>query len=175
MGLLAYRGKSPSVAEGAFVAPGAVLIGDVRLAEGASVWFNAVLRADYEPITVGRNSNIQDGAVVHIDKGVPTVIGENVTVGHGAVVHGATVGDGALIGMNSTLLSGARIGARCVVAAGAVVPENVVFGDEELIVGVPAKSIGSVKPAVLEWMKSNCEGYVRLGAEYRSKVGNWRE
>lgn len=148
------------------MAAGAVLIGDVHIGEGASVWFNAVLRADYEPIHVGKNSNIQDGAVVHIDRGFPTTIGEGVTVGHGAVVHGAVVGDRSLIGMNCTVLSGARIGKECLVAAGALVRENAVFGDRSLIGGVPAKLIAMVDDQMLQRMTQNADAYVMLALEY---------
>lgn len=164
--LIAYRGKRPKTAKSAFVAPGATLIGDVEVGEGASVWFNAVLRADYEPIFIGRNTNIQDGVVVHIDRGFPTRIGESVTVGHAAVVHGADVGDRSLIGMNSTLLTGSKIGSECLVAAGAVVRENAQFGDRALIAGVPAKQIGEVTDQMLDRMARNTADYVNLAAEY---------
>lgn len=166
MALIAYGDKRPKLARGAYVAPGAVLIGDVEVGEGASAWFNAVLRADYEPISIGRNTNIQDGVVVHIDRGFPTLIGESVTVGHAAVVHGAVVGDRSLIGMNSTLLTGSRIGKECLVAAGAVVRENAQFGDRALIAGVPAKQIGEVTDEMLERMARNTADYVRLAADY---------
>ena len=138
MKLLPFRGISPRIAQDAFIAPGAVLIGDVHVAAGASVWFNAVIRADHEPVYIGANSNIQDGAVLHIDHGLPVKIGENVTVGHGAVVHSATIDDGALIGMNATVLNGAHIGSGCVVGANALVTENAAFEPDSLILGVPA-------------------------------------
>ena len=161
-----YGGKKPRIANGVYVAPGAVLVGSVYLAAGVSIWYNAVLRADYEPIEIGRNSNIQDCVVVHIDHGHPAIIGENVTVGHSAVVHGAIVGDDCLIGMNSTLLTASKIGNGCLVAAGAVVREGAEFGDRALIAGVPAKQLGDVSDELLAEMSANTESYVRLSAEY---------
>lgn len=130
---------SPSLDENSFIAAGARVIGAVTLSEGASVWYNAVLRADSAPIAVGVGSNLQDNVSVHVDAGHPVVIGENVSVGHNAVVHGCTIGDGSLIGMGSVVLSGAAIGAGCLVAGGAVVLEGTVVPDGSLVAGVPAK------------------------------------
>ncbi|MDP6349901.1 MAG: gamma carbonic anhydrase family protein [Chloroflexota bacterium] len=166
MRLIPFRGKSPTVDPEAFIAPGAVLIGDVHIGPGASVWFNAVVRADHEPIYIGANSNIQDGAVVHIDHGIPVHIGENVTIGHAAVVHSATVGDGVLIGMNATVLNSAVIGAGAVVGGNALVTENAEFAPGSLIVGVPAKAIGTVRQQMRAWIVKNCAEYVKLGREY---------
>lgn len=137
--ILSVSGSAPRVHEGAFVASGARLIGDVTLAEGASVWYNAVVRGDSASITLGVGSNLQDNVSVHVDRDSPVVIGENVSVGHNAVVHGCTIGDGSLIGMGSVVLSGARIGAGCLVAGGAVVLEGTVVPDGSLVAGVPAK------------------------------------
>ena len=166
MKLIPFRGKTPQIAGDAFIAPGAVLIGDVHVASGVSVWFNAVIRADHEPVYIGANSNIQDGAVIHIDHGLPVRIGENVTVGHSAVVHSATVDDGALIGMNATVLNGAHIGSGSVVGGNALVTENAEFEPDSLILGVPARAVGQVKPEMRDWIVKNCAEYVRLGAEY---------
>lgn len=170
MRLIPFRGKTPTVAADAYIAPGAVLIGDVHIASGVSVWFNAVIRADHEPVYIGANSNIQDGAVVHIDHGLPVQIGENVTVGHGAIVHSATIEDGALIGMNATVLNGARIGRGAVVGGNALVTENAEFEADSLIVGVPARAIGRVKPDLREWIVKNCAEYVQLGREYAASA-----
>ena len=137
--VLALPGKTPSIDASAFVASGARLIGDVSLGEGASVWYNAVLRADGDSIRIGPGSNLQDNVSVHVDPGHPTLIGENVSVGHNAVVHGCTIGDGSLIGMGSVVLSGAVIGDGCLVAAGAVVLERSVMPAGSLVAGVPAK------------------------------------
>ena len=169
--LIPYDGNRPQVAGGVYLATGVVLVGSVYVAEGASIWFNAVLRADYEPIHIGKNTNIQDGTVVHIDHGFPTVVGDDVTVGHAAVIHGAVVGDGSLIGMNSTLLTGSRVGAECLVAAGAVIREHAEFGDRALIAGVPAKQIGTVSDDMFERMARNTRSYVSLGAEYLAMIG----
>ncbi|MHC4505456.1 MAG: gamma carbonic anhydrase family protein [Planctomycetota bacterium] len=132
----------PRVDTDAWVAPGVVVLGDVRIARGASVWYGCVLRSDIDlaPIEIGEDSNVQDGSVVHVDFGMPCVIGARVTIGHGATVHGVTIGDDCLIGMGAVLLSGAKIGAGSIVAAGAVVPEGKEFPPGSLIVGVPAKS-----------------------------------
>lgn len=137
--VLSVSGKTPELDPTAFVAAGARVIGAVRLGEGASVWYNAVLRADSDAIIVGAGSNLQDNVSVHVDAGHPVVIGENVSVGHNAVVHGCTIGDGCLIGMGSVVLSGAVIGAGSLVAGGAVVLEGAVIPPGSLVAGVPAK------------------------------------
>ncbi len=170
MKLIPFRGQHPRIADDAFIAPGAVLIGDVHIASGVSVWYNAVIRADHEPIYIGANSNIQDGAVLHIDHGLPVQIGENVTIGHAAVVHSATIDDGALIGMNATVLNGAHIGSGSVVGANALVTEHAEFEPDSLILGVPARAVGQVKPEMRKWIVKNCAEYVRLGAEYDAAI-----
>ena len=137
--VLSVAGLSPEVDESAFLAAGARVIGDVRLGPESSVWYNAVLRGDSASITVGAGSNLQDNVSVHVDAGSPVVIGENVSVGHNAVVHGCTVGEGSLIGMGSVVLSGAEIGPGCLVAGGAVVLEGTVVPPNSLVAGVPAK------------------------------------
>ncbi|MDL5486957.1 gamma carbonic anhydrase family protein [Microbacterium wangruii] len=137
--VLSVSDLAPQVPESAFVAAGARLIGAVTLGEGASVWYNAVLRADSGQITVGAGSNVQDNVSVHVDAGSPAVIGENVSIGHNAVVHGCTVQDGSLIGMGSVVLSGAVIGAGSLVAAGSVVLEGTIVPPGSLVAGVPAK------------------------------------
>ena len=124
-----------------YVAPSAVLAGDVTVEEGASVWHGAVLRGDFDSIVVGRDSNVQDNVVVHVDRGMPAMIGARVTVGHAAVVHGCTVGDDCLIGMNATINSGAVIGPGSLVASGAVVRESAEFPSGSVVAGVPAKVI----------------------------------
>lgn len=137
--VLAVSGRVPDVHTDAFVASGARVVGAVTLAEGASVWYNAVLRADGASISVGSGSNLQDNVSVHVDPGHPVVIGSDVSVGHNAVVHGCTIGDATLIGMGSVVLSGAVIGEGCLVAAGAVVLEGTVVPPGSLVAGVPAK------------------------------------
>ncbi len=125
----------------AFIASGAVIVGDVTLAELTSVWFNAVLRGDTTPITIGARSNIQDGAILHADPGFPAEIGEGVTVGHGAIVHGAKVGNNTIIGMGAILLNGAVVGENCIVGAGALITEGKIFPAGSLILGSPAKVV----------------------------------
>ena len=170
MRLVPFRNRQPQISENVFIAPGAILIGDVHVASGASIWFNAVLRADHEPIYIGTNSNIQDGAVLHIEHGLPVFVGKNVTVGHAAVVHSATVDDGVLIGMNATILNGAHIGAGCVVGGNALVTENAQFKPNSLILGVPGRVVGEVSPEMRRWVTKNCANYVALGKEYASSA-----
>nr|WP_274635673.1 gamma carbonic anhydrase family protein [Microbacterium bovistercoris] len=137
--VLSVGQAQPQIDESAFVAAGARIVGAVRLEEGASVWYNAVLRADGDTITIGAGSNLQDNVSVHVDAGSPVVIGRDVSVGHNAVVHGCTIGDGSLIGMGAVVLNGARIGEGCLVAGGAVVLENSDIPAGSLVAGVPAK------------------------------------
>jgi len=127
-----------------FVAPTAVLVGDVTIEEGASIWHGAVLRGDFDAISIGRDSNVQDNVVVHVDRGMPAKIGERVSVGHGAIVHGCSVSDVCLVGMNATINSGAMIGRGSLVASGAVVRESAEFPPDTLIAGVPAKVVRTV-------------------------------
>jgi carbonic anhydrase/acetyltransferase-like protein (isoleucine patch superfamily) len=143
-----------------WVAPGAYVIGRVRLGAGASVWFGAVLRGDNEEMRVGARTNIQDGAVLHSDPGFPLTIGEGVTIGHRAIVHGCTIGDNALIGMGATVLNGARIGRNCIVGANALVKEGAEFPDGSLIVGMPAKAIRSLDAAGAADLRRLAEHYV---------------
>lgn len=137
--VLALPGAAPTVHENAFVASGARVVGAVTLADGASIWYNAVLRGDSAAITVGARSNLQDNVSVHVDAGHGVTIGDDVSVGHNAVVHGCTIGDGSLIGMGSVVLSGVEIGPGCLVAGGAVVLEGTVVPAGSLVAGVPAK------------------------------------
>ncbi len=127
-----------------YVAPTAVLVGDVSVAEGGSVWHGAVLRGDFDAVVVGVDSNVQDNTVLHVDRGMPCVIGNHVTVGHSAVVHGSTVEDDCLIGMNATINSGARIGRGSLIAAGAVLKENAVIPEGSVVAGVPGKVLRKV-------------------------------
>lgn len=161
-----YRNQKPVIAESAFLAESAVVIGNVTLAEEANIWYGAVLRGDEGSITVGKRTNIQDNATVHTAKDFPVVLGEDITVGHNAVVHGCTVGDGTMIGMGAVVLNGAVIGKGCLIAAGALVKEGAVIPDGSLCVGVPAKIIRELDEAGKEKILDNAAMYVALAKEY---------
>ncbi|MEK7331306.1 MAG: DinB family protein [Candidatus Eisenbacteria bacterium] len=150
----------------AFIAPGAVVVGDVTLGAGASVWFNTVVRGDTAPVTVGEGSNLQDNVVVHVDEGQPAVIGARVTVGHRAVVHGCVIGDECLVGMGSVILSGARLGEGSLIGAGALVLENQAIPPGSLVLGTPGKVAGQVSAAQREGMRSGAAHYVALARSY---------
>ncbi|HWI30878.1 MAG TPA: gamma carbonic anhydrase family protein [Microbacterium sp.] len=157
--VLALEGAAPDLHPAAFVASGARVIGAVTIAEGASIWYNAVLRADGDRISLGAGSNIQDNVSVHVDSGSPVVIGENVSVGHNAVVHGCTIGDGSLIGMGSVVLSGAVIGEGCLIAGGAVVLEGAVIPPGSLVAGVPGKVRRQLTDDERDGILRNAEAY----------------
>jgi carbonic anhydrase/acetyltransferase-like protein (isoleucine patch superfamily) len=159
--------KTPRIAATAWVHPAATVIGDVTLGEDVSVWPTAVLRGDRDAILVGRSSNVQDGAVLHCDPGKPCVIGERVTIGHRAVVHGCTVEDGALIGIGAIVLNGAVVGAGSLVAAGAVVGEGMVIPPGSLVLGVPAKVRGPLNEDQRVRVEKGYETYVQLKDQYR--------
>ncbi len=152
--------------DGSFRASSAVLVGDVTAGDQSSFWFGAVVRGDVAAVRIGRRSNVQDNAVVHCDTGVPNVIGDDVVIGHGAVVHGKQVGDGSLIGMGATVLSRTVIGKGCLIAAGAVVPPDLVVPDGMVVMGVPGKIVRPVKPEELEYMRWLRGHYVELAEKY---------
>ena len=151
----------------AFLAPTAVVLGDVTLGARASVWYGAVLRGDMAPITVGEATNLQDGTIVHVDEGVPTTIGARVGVGHRAILHGCTVEDECLIGMGVILLNGVRVGSGSVIAAGAVVTEGVVIPPGSLVMGVPARVVRRVDDALRERIRHTWEHYVAEAERHR--------
>ena len=143
-----------------FIAPNATVIGNVRIGDQASIWFNAVVRGDNDPIIIGKGSNVQDGAVLHTDPGFTLLIGENVTIGHKAMLHGCSVGDGSLIGINAVVLNGAVIGKGCLIGANALVPEGMVVPDNSLVVGAPAQIKRSLSTEQIEGIRKNAEHYV---------------
>jgi carbonic anhydrase/acetyltransferase-like protein (isoleucine patch superfamily) len=151
---------------GYFVAHNATIVGEVSVGERSSFWFNAVVRGDVAPVTIGRRVNVQDGVVVHCDTDVPNVIEDDVTIGHGAIVHGMFVGRGSLIGMGSTVLSRTRIGKECLIAAGAVVPPGLEVPDRMLVMGVPAKIVRPLREQDLKYMHWLTEHYVELAEKY---------
>lgn len=160
----------PAIADSAWVADSAQVIGDVALGAGASVWFGAVLRGDNTRLQIGARSNIQEGAVLHSDAGQPLTLGDEVTVGHQAMLHGCTVGDGSLIGIQAVVLNGARIGKSCLVAAGAVVTEGKVFEDGWLIIGVPAKAVRPLTPQQIEGLARSAAGYVAKAQRFKAEL-----
>jgi carbonic anhydrase/acetyltransferase-like protein (isoleucine patch superfamily) len=151
---------------GYFVAHNATIVGDVEIGALASFWFNAVVRGDVAPVSIGRRVNVQDGVVIHCDTDVPNTIEDDVTIGHGAIVHGTFVGKGSLVGMGSTLLSRTRIGRECLVAAGAVVPPGLNVPDRMLVMGVPGKIVRPVTDRDLEYMRWLTGHYVELAQKY---------
>jgi carbonic anhydrase/acetyltransferase-like protein (isoleucine patch superfamily) len=153
-----------------WIAPSAVVIGTVILGRNASVWWNAVLRGDNDPIVVGENTNIQDGAVVHADPGFPTTIGRGVTVGHMVMLHGCTIGDNSLIGIGSIILNGARVGENCLIAANTLIPEGKEIPANSLVMGAPGKVARSVTPEHLAMMSRAAEHYVRNWQRYRREL-----
>ncbi|MFC3124102.1 gamma carbonic anhydrase family protein [Pseudoroseomonas globiformis] len=144
-----------------WIAPDAHVIGDVTLGDDVAFWFGAVARGDMVPIVIGARTNVQEGAMLHADPGAPLTIGEDVTVGHHAILHGCTVGDGSLIGMGATVLNNARIGAHCLVGANAVVTEGKEFPDYSLIIGAPAKVIRTFEPAMADKLRASATHYVK--------------
>lgn len=162
--------KAPKVGEQCYIAPSADVIGEVTLHDHASVWFNAVVRADNAPIVIGAKSNIQDGAVLHVDDGYPMTIGEGVTVGHKAMLHGCTIGDNTLIGINAIVLNGAKIGKNCVIGAGALITENTVIADNQLVLGAPGKAVKDVGEGVSKMLQLGANHYVEKSSDYTNNL-----
>lgn len=163
-----FEGKSPRIHPGCFVAENAVLIGDVTLEEDASVWYGAVLRGDAGSIRLGRGTNVQDCAVLHCDRGFDLTLGEQVTVGHCAIVHGATVGNRVIVGMHATLLNGCQVGDDCIIGAGALVREGQVIPPGSLVVGAPARVVRELTPEQRQTILWNGEHYVALAQKHRA-------
>ena len=151
--------KTPDIHPSAFVAPGAVVRGEVYLAENSSVFYNAVLRGDRAPISIGEGTNIQDNCVVHVEYDLPVTVGKNVTVGHGAILHGCTVGDETLIGMGAIVLNGAQIGKSCLIGAGALVTQNAVIPDGCMAVGSPARVKRPLTPEEMDGLRQSAADY----------------
>jgi len=165
-----FEGISPKIHATAFVAPGAMIIGDVTIGEDSGVWFNCVLRGDIDRIEVGSRSNIQDGTVVHLDTGTPVVIGDDVTIGHAAIIHACTIGDGALIGMGAIVLSGAQIGQDAIVAAGTLVREGQKIPPRSVAMGVPAQVKRDATPKDLKRARDGAKSYIVRGQITRQAV-----
>ena len=162
--------QQADIADNAFIAPSAVVIGDVKLQPESSIWFGAVLRGDIETITIGRGSNIQDGTVCHTDPNNPCTIGEFVTVGHMAMLHGCTIGDGSLIGIGATLMNGSSVGKECIVGAHALVTEGKKFPDGVVIMGAPAKVVRELNDDDRAKLRANAERYVARAKRYKQEL-----
>lgn len=170
MHVLPYKGVWPTIAPTAFIAPTAVIIGDVEIAEFASVWFGAVIRGDTAPIRIGARSNVQDNCVIHTDVGAPATVGADCSLGHGAIIHGATVGDGALIGMAATMLNHSEAGAGSIIAAGALLPEGKTIPAGQLALGSPARVARAVSDAERARVAEGLEHYLAYAREYRDAL-----
>ncbi|WP_414827495.1 gamma carbonic anhydrase family protein [Alteromonas sp. H39] len=164
------EGQTPKVGKDVYIAPGAHVIGDVVLKDNVSVWFNAVVRGDMDTITIGEDTNIQDGSVLHTDAGIPLALGKGVTVGHKVMLHGCSVGDYSLIGINAVILNGAKIGKGCIIGANALITENMEVPDFSLVVGSPGKIVKTLDNAVLDKLQASAEHYVENGRRYAREL-----
>ncbi len=170
MPILPYKGVWPTIEDNVFIAPGAMVIGDVTIREGASIWYNTVIRGDTAPIVIGRRTNIQDNCTLHVDPDSPLTIGDECTIGHGAVVHGATLGDQVLVGMKAVVLNHAQIGSRTIIGACALVGEHKNIPEGVLIVGIPAKYVRELTEAELEHIVTSAEGYYERSLEHKNSA-----
>ena len=158
----------PDLHDTVWVADSAQVIGNVTLGEGSSVWFGVVIRGDSDAISVGAGSNIQDNSTLHADVGMPLVIGKNVTIGHQVMLHGCTIGDGSLIGIQAVVLNNAKIGKNCLVGAGALVTEGKEFPDGSMILGSPAKAVRQLSPEQIEGLKMSAQDYMDNARRYKA-------
>ena len=170
MAIYQYDKLAPNLHPETFIAEDASVIGDVTLEQGVSVWPQAVLRGDNEAIHIGQHSNVQEGAAWHADPGFALTVGQGVTIGHQAMLHGCTIGDGALIGIQAVVLNGAVIGNNCLVGAGAIVTEGKVFPDNSLILGAPAKVVRELTVDAIASMQRNATEYVAKGQSFKEKL-----
>jgi carbonic anhydrase/acetyltransferase-like protein (isoleucine patch superfamily) len=164
-----FNGVRPRIGANVFIAPTAAVIGDVEIMDGASVWYGAVIRGDLAPIRIGRDTNIQDNCTIHVDAGQPAIIGASVVMGHNAVVHGCTIEDTCLIGINAVVLNGARIRSGSIVAAGAVVLEKQTIGPLELAAGIPAKVRRALPDQTRDDIRHDAEIYLQLSRDFRDR------
>jgi carbonic anhydrase/acetyltransferase-like protein (isoleucine patch superfamily) len=170
MAIYQLGASAPSIAASAYVAETSAVIGKVTVEEGASIWFGATIRGDNDRITIGRNSNVQEGAVLHTDPGFELTIADDVTIGHQAMLHGCSIGQGTTVGMQAVILNGARIGRNCLVGAGALVTEGKEFPDNALILGVPAKAVRTLTEDELAGMQRNTGGYVERAQHFKTQL-----
>lgn len=172
MPVFPFKNVCPTIAEDVFIAPGAMVIGDVTIHEGASIWYNAVVRGDVAPIVIGRNTNIQDNCTLHVDADAPLTIGDECTIGHGAVVHGATIGHHVLIGMKAVVLSHARVASGTIIGACALVAEHKTIPEGVLALGIPAKVARPLTAAESEHIITSAEGYAERGRLHKASTGS---
>ena len=165
-----HMGQVPAIHESCFVAETAVVIGSVVMKEQSSLWYNVVARGDYNDITIGRGTNIQEASVLHIDDDCPVVIGDYVTVGHGAIIHGCTIGNQVLVGMGAILLSGATVGDHTIVAAGSLVPENKHIPSGVLVMGSPAKVVRELTVKEIDGIKRSAERYIGFAQNFKNEM-----
>ena len=161
---------SPTIADDVFIAPGAHIIGNVELKQGSSVWFNSVLRGDMDKLTIGESTNIQDGSVLHTDAGIPLTIGKGVTVGHKVMLHGCSIGDYSLIGINAVVLNGAKIGRFCIIGANALITENIEVPDYSVVMGSPGKVVKTLDQSVEPKLKGSAAHYVENAKRFRESL-----
>ncbi len=161
---------TPQMQDGVWIAETATVIGDVHLGRNVNIWFGAILRGDNDPITIGDNTNVQDGAVLHTDDGVPLTIGTDVTVGHKAMLHGCTVGEGSLIGINAVVLNNAVIGRNCLIGANSLIPEGKVIPDRSLVCGSPGRIIRELSDHEVAKLKASADNYVHNALRYQEKL-----
>ena len=162
-----FNNISPKIDKDSWFAPNSVLIGNVTLKKDANVWFNATLRGDVEPITIGEGSNIQDGSVIHTDPGCPTIVGKGVTIGHMVMLHGCEIADDCLIGIGSTILNKTKIGKNCIIGANALVTENKIIPERSLVLGSPGKVVRQVTDEEIKHIKENARDYVENFKKYK--------
>jgi carbonic anhydrase/acetyltransferase-like protein (isoleucine patch superfamily) len=170
MALYAIDDRHPQLAATAWVAPGATVLGRVVLADGVGIWFGAVLRGDNEPIVIGEGSNVQENTVMHTDVGFPLTVGRGVTIGHQAMLHGCTIGDGSLIGIQAVVMNGVRIGRECLIGAGALVPEGKAIPDRSLVLGSPGKVVRELTDDDVARIRAGAESYVARAAAFRAQL-----
>jgi carbonic anhydrase/acetyltransferase-like protein (isoleucine patch superfamily) len=161
---------APEIDPSAYITESANIIGKAKIEANANIWFDVTIRGDNELITVSENSNVQEGCVLHTDPGYPLTIGKNVTIGHQAMLHGCTIGEGSLVGIQAVILNGAKIGQNCLVGAGALVTEGKEFPDNSLIVGAPAKAIRTLTEEDIARIKKNTSNYVKRGQFYKTNL-----
>ncbi|HWO98109.1 MAG TPA: gamma carbonic anhydrase family protein [Bacillus sp. (in: firmicutes)] len=165
--LISYNGKQPAIHETVFVAPGAYLVGDVKVGKESTIWFNAVLRADEDAITIGEKCSIQDNSTIHLYEGSPVMIEDEVTVGHNVILHGCKIGKRSIIGMGSTILDGAEIGEECIIGANTLIPSGKKIPPRSLVMGSPGKVVRDITEKDLELIQLSIDSYVQKGYEFK--------